>query len=133
MSDLAIFPWHSAAEVEARVASAVREHFRDHTESADRNLIRNHVVRVEVQANQLVVEVKAAASSAPPSAVDHDRLVLRIPWKKTPMKRRREVIVPVSVSPHDLRPTLHTSSGITTNQTSTWISSSRRRSRIGLS
>ena len=30
-----------------------------------------------------------------------DRLVLRIPWKKTPpMKRRREIIVPVSASLH---------------------------------
>src|SRR5262245_2265533 len=30
------------------------------------------------------------------------RPVLRIPWKKTPMKRRREIIVPVSGSAHDL-------------------------------
>jgi site-specific DNA recombinase len=36
--------------------------------------------------------------------VDNDRLVLRIPWKKTPIKRRREIIVPASVSPHDRRP-----------------------------
>src|SRR5436190_6303535 len=34
----------------------------------------------------------------------HDRLVLRLPWKKTPMKRRRDIIVPASVSPHDRRP-----------------------------
>src|SRR6516162_1225712 len=134
VSDVAIFPWHSAAEVEARVACAVREHFGDRTESDDRDLIRNHVVRVELQANQLAIELKAEkAPRNARSAVNDGRVVLRIPWKKTPMKRRREVIVPVSVSPHDLRPTLHTSSGITTNQTSTWISSSRRRSRIGLS
>ncbi len=36
--------------------------------------------------------------------MDHDRLVLRVPWKKTPMKRRRDIIVPASVSPHDRRP-----------------------------
>ena len=35
---------------------------------------------------------------------DQDRLVLRIPWKKTPVKRRRDIIVPASVSPHDRRP-----------------------------
>jgi site-specific DNA recombinase len=93
-----------AAEVEALVGSAVREHLEDPTEIADRDLIRNHVVRVEIQANQLVVELKAAASSAPPSAVDNARPVVRIPWKKTPMKRRREIIVPASVSPHDCRP-----------------------------
>src|SRR6266436_2482931 len=58
-----------------------------------------------MQADELAVELKAEkAPSAPPNAVDNDRLVLRVPWKKTPMKRRREIIVPVSVSPHDLRP-----------------------------
>jgi len=93
-----------AAEVEALVGSAVREHLEDSTEIADRDLIRNHVVRVEIQANQLVIELKAAASSGPPSAVDNERPVVRIPWKKPPMKRRREIIVPASVSPHDCRP-----------------------------
>ena len=93
-----------AAEVEALVASAVRGHIEDSTESDDRDLIRNHVVRVEVQADQLVVELKAEASSDQSNAVDNDRLVLRVPWKKTPMKRRREIIVPASVSPQDRRP-----------------------------
>jgi uncharacterized membrane protein YeaQ/YmgE (transglycosylase-associated protein family) len=46
-------------------------------------------------------ELKAAkASGNLRNAGDNDRLVLRIPWKKTPMKRRREVILPASVSPH---------------------------------
>jgi site-specific DNA recombinase len=89
-----------AAEVEALVECAVRAHLGDPTESEGRDLIRNHVVRVEVQADQLAVELKAD----PPNAMDHNRLVLRIPWKKTPMKRRRDIIVPASVSPHDCRP-----------------------------
>jgi len=94
-----------AAEVEARVARTVREHFGDRTESDDRDLIRNHVVRIELQADQLTIELKAEkAPSNPRNAVDNDRHVLRIPWKKTPMKRRREIIAPVSVPPHDLRP-----------------------------
>jgi site-specific DNA recombinase len=93
-----------AAEVETLVGSGVREHLEDSTEIADRDLIRNHVVRVEIKADQLVVELKAAASSGPPSAVDDTRPVVRIPWKKTPMKRRREIIVPTSASPHDRRP-----------------------------
>jgi site-specific DNA recombinase len=94
-----------AAEVEARVVCAVREHFADHTEGNDRDLIRNHVVRIELQADQLAIELKIEeAPSNPRKSVDNDRLVLRIPWKKTPMKRRREIIVPVSVSQHDPRP-----------------------------
>jgi site-specific DNA recombinase len=94
-----------AAEVEARVASAVREHLADRTESDDRDLIRNHVDRVDLQADQLAIELRAAnASGNPRDALDDDRIVLRIPWTKTPMKRRREIIVPVSVSAHDVRP-----------------------------
>ena len=93
-----------AAEVEARVASAVREHLEDATKRDDRDLIRNHVVRVEVQAGQLAVELKTKASSDPASASDHDRLVLRLPWKKTPMKRRREIIAPASETSQDRRP-----------------------------
>jgi site-specific DNA recombinase len=87
-----------AAEVEARVARAVREHFGDPTEGEDRDLIRNHVIRIELQTDQLAIELKAER------APNNDRLVLRIPWKKTPMKRRREIIVPVSMAPHDVRP-----------------------------
>jgi len=94
-----------AAEVEALVGSAVRVHLEDSTQSADRDLIREHVVRVEIKADQLVVELKAAASSGyPPNLVDNERPVVRIPWKKTPMKRRREIIVPASLSAHDRRP-----------------------------
>jgi site-specific DNA recombinase len=90
-----------AAEVEALVACAVREHLGGSTESEDGDLIRNRVVRVEVQADQLAVEVKPEKA---PNAEDHDRLVLRVPWKKTPMKRRRDIIVPACVSPRDRRP-----------------------------
>jgi len=90
-----------AAEIEARVGRAVREYLTDCTDSVASDLIRSHVVRVEVQADQLVVELKAA-SSDPPNAVDNARLVLRVPWKKTPMKRRREIIVP-AVSSGDRR------------------------------
>jgi site-specific DNA recombinase len=93
-----------AAEVEALVASAVRGHIEDPTECDDRDLIGNHIVRVEVQTGQLAVELKAEASSDPASALDHDRLVLRVPWTKTLMKRRREIILPKSSAPQDGRP-----------------------------
>jgi site-specific DNA recombinase len=94
----------SATEVEALVCSAVREHLEDCTESADRDLIRNHVVRVEIQPDQLLVEMKGPELSGLLGGVDNEHPVLRIPWKKTPMKRRREIILPASASPHDRRP-----------------------------
>jgi DNA invertase Pin-like site-specific DNA recombinase len=95
-----------AAEVEARVASALRVHLAGRTDGDDGDLIRNHVIRVEVQAEELAIELKEAdqGPGTARNAEDNDRLVLRIPWKKTPLKRRREIIVPVSVSPQDSRP-----------------------------
>jgi site-specific DNA recombinase len=94
-----------AAEVEARVASAVREHYEGRADGDDGDLIRNHVVRVELQADHLAIELKAEqAPGSLSNAEDNNRLVLRVPWKKTPSKRRREIIVPVSASPEDCRP-----------------------------
>jgi hypothetical protein len=94
-----------AAEVEALVASTVREHCQESAESDDRDLFRSHVVRVDLRVDQLAIELKAVkASGNSRNAVDNDRHVLRIPWKKTPMKRRREIIVPASMSLEDRRP-----------------------------
>jgi site-specific DNA recombinase len=105
-----------AAEVEALVGCAVREHLGDSTESDDRDLIRNYVVCVEVQADQLAVELKAPKQGQPRGRVNgtstshqssqltEDRTVLFIPWRKTPSKRRREIIVPQSSAPQDAHP-----------------------------
>jgi len=105
-----------AAEIEALVGRAVREHLEDSTPTDDRDLISTHVVRVEVQADQLAVELKAPkqrqtrgrGTGAPPdhesSEQDADRTVLHIPWRKTQSKRRREIIVPKSAAPQDTRP-----------------------------
>jgi site-specific DNA recombinase len=96
-----------AAALEALVASTVRAHLKDSdsAEGDDRGLIRNHVARVDLQMDQLAIELRAAkASGNPRYAPDNDRLVLHIPWKKIQMKRRREIIVPASASPHELRP-----------------------------
>jgi DNA invertase Pin-like site-specific DNA recombinase len=105
-----------AAEIEALVGRAIREHLEDSTPTDDRDLISTHVVRIEVQSDQLAVELKAPkqrqnrgrGNGSPPdresSEQDTDRTVLHIPWRKTPSKRRREIIVPKSAALHDSRP-----------------------------
>jgi site-specific DNA recombinase len=97
-----------AAEVETLVAQTVRERLGDSALSSDRDLISTHVVRVEVRADRLAIELNAppqrqaeCRESGEPSA-DHTGLLL--PWRKTPSKRRREIIVPKSTSPQDARP-----------------------------
>jgi hypothetical protein len=69
-----------------------------------------------VQADQLAIELKAPrhrqargrGNGTPPSREssepDADRTVLYVPWRKTPSKRRREIIVPKSTSPQDPHP-----------------------------
>jgi DNA invertase Pin-like site-specific DNA recombinase len=105
-----------ATEVEALVGCAVREHLEDLTQTNDRDLISTHVVRVDVRADQLVVELKAPKQSQPrrrgngtaprheSSEQEAGRTVLLVPWQKTPSKRRREIIVPQSAAPQDARP-----------------------------
>jgi DNA invertase Pin-like site-specific DNA recombinase len=105
-----------AAEIEALVGRAVREHLEDSAQTDDRDLISTHVVRVEVRADRLAVELKAPkhgrargrGTGSPPdhesSEQDADRTVLHVPWRKTPSKRRREIIVPKSAAPQDARP-----------------------------
>jgi hypothetical protein len=104
-----------AAEIEALLGRAVREHLKVPPQTDDSDLISSHVVRVEVQAEQLAVELKAAkrgqprgrGDGTPPSRAsgEHaDRTVLLVPWRKTPSKRRREIIVSSSAAPQDARP-----------------------------
>jgi DNA invertase Pin-like site-specific DNA recombinase len=129
-------PRVSAAEIEAVVLQAVRDHLKDPVRTGDRDLISTHLIRVEVHADHLAVELKAPTQrriqadgreptsiskprprTAPESdrrptrhdgkqqdADDVDHAVLVVPWQKNPSKRRREIIVPASASPRDLRP-----------------------------
>jgi hypothetical protein len=100
----------AAAEIEARVGKAVREHLGDTALDSDRVLISNYIVRVEVQADQLVLELKAPKSETHRDGISHDtneqgeRTVLLVPWRKPPSKRRRDIIVPKSAPPQDDRP-----------------------------
>jgi hypothetical protein len=52
---------------------SVREHLEPSSQMDDRNLINTHVARIEIQPEQLIIQLAA----------------LRVPWRKTPSKRRR--------------------------------------------
>jgi DNA invertase Pin-like site-specific DNA recombinase len=102
-------PRAAAAELDALVVDAARDHLKETAPTDDRHLINTHLIRVEVQPDHLVIALRMSThgqppDGEPPDVQDNDRLVVRIPWRKTPMKRRRDIIVPASVSPHDRRP-----------------------------
>jgi site-specific DNA recombinase len=91
-----------AAEIEALVARSVRDHLGQPADAEDKTLIDSHVVRVEVQPEQLVIEL----AKAPGNGRKRRRRsnMLEVPWRKTPSTRRREILRSESTPPHDGRP-----------------------------
>ncbi len=93
-----------AAKVETIVADALRREINTAQKpQSNERLLNDHVSRVEVHPNKLMVEIKALQD---PSSTDRksNRRTLQVPWKKPPSKRRREIIPPTSGNPKDLRP-----------------------------
>ncbi len=66
-----------AVEIEALVVKAVREHLKLSAQTDDRSLIDDHVVRVEVQRDQLVIEL--AQDDEKPSGTARADHTLRSP------------------------------------------------------
>ena len=89
-----------ANEIEALVIKSVRGHLNQSADIEDAILIRSHVVRVEVQPGQVVIEL------AKTKGADRKRKrnVIEVPWHKTPSTRRREILLPESASAQDVRP-----------------------------
>src|SRR5205823_2834672 len=95
----------AANEIETLVVRALRDHLNETAPTDDRELINTRLIRVEVHVDHLALELKASTqrplqpdgrqvqsnANSPPDADDTDRVILRIPWKKTAMKRRREI------------------------------------------
>jgi DNA invertase Pin-like site-specific DNA recombinase len=93
-----------AVEIEKIVADALRREIGPtQTAHGDERLLNDHVSRVEVHPNKLMVDIKALQH---PSSTDRksNRRTLQVPWKKPPSKRRREIIPPTSSNGKDFRP-----------------------------
>jgi DNA invertase Pin-like site-specific DNA recombinase len=90
-----------AAEIEGVVVRSVRDHLNQSAEIEDAVLINTHVASIEVQSDQLVIELTNARGIG--SKRWRNR-TLKVPWHKTPLRRRREILVPASVPPQDARP-----------------------------
>jgi site-specific DNA recombinase len=91
-----------ADEVEALVVKSVRGYLHESTDIGNAALIHKHVVRVEVQSDQLVIELANAKGANPKRK--RSRNVIGAPWHKTPSTRRRGVLVPEAGPPQDARP-----------------------------
>jgi site-specific DNA recombinase len=90
-----------ATEIEKHVVDVVRKRVKENAPITDRDLIDANVGRVEVHAVQIVI--KLARKDGRSASQKSDNAILYIPWKKTQMKRRREIIAPARSS-GDIRP-----------------------------
>jgi site-specific DNA recombinase len=93
----------TAGEIDALVVKSVRDHFKLPTDSKDDpTLVRDHVIRVEVHPDRLIIEL--ARVEAAGLQKKHDRQRIEIPWRKTSSTRRREILVPHTMTTEAARP-----------------------------
>jgi hypothetical protein len=90
-----------APEIETLVIDAVRKRLNEPTPATDYDLIKTNVGRVEVQAAQIVI--KLARKGDRTTNRKPNNAILYVPWKKTNLKRRREIIAPAASS-QEVRP-----------------------------
>jgi site-specific DNA recombinase len=90
-----------AAEVEGVIIRSVRNRLKQSAEIEDAVIIRTHVARVEVQSDQLVIGL---TNEDIRSKTSRSRKVLKVAWRKSPSRRRREILLPASEPPQDARP-----------------------------
>jgi site-specific DNA recombinase len=93
----------TAGEIEVLVVKSVRDHFKLPTDSKDDpTLVRDHVIRVEVQPDRLIIELARVEAAGPQKK--HDRQRIEIPWRKTSSTRRREILVSDTMTTEAARP-----------------------------
>jgi site-specific DNA recombinase len=91
-----------AADIEALVIRSVREHLKPAQEIDDRDLVKTHVARVEVQPEQLIIQLAEAQASDRQKAASN--AALQVSWQKTISRRRRAILVPDGMSLQHARP-----------------------------
>ena len=91
-----------AFDIEALVIKSVREHLKPTVSIDDRSLVNTHVLRVEIQADKLIIRFSQAQKSNRKRAGAEGTLL--VPWQKTPSTRRREIFLPGNRSAQNARP-----------------------------
>jgi site-specific DNA recombinase len=97
----------AAAEIEKLIISAVRKHLAGKADAKveaegphslnDKELVSAYVARVDVKPDHLAIQFSAKS--------EQNGEALVVPWRKTPSRRARQIIPPVSTSSHrDTRP-----------------------------
>ncbi len=88
-------------EIEALITKSVRNHLGLSGKLDDRTVVEDHVVRVNIHSDRIVIEL-AHRKVSPDGR--RNRKHLEVPWRKTPPTRRREILLPDNSSAHPVRP-----------------------------
>jgi site-specific DNA recombinase len=91
-----------ASEIETTVVEALRKHLTVSDRTDDRSLVAQRVERVEIASQRIVVRLVPASGDS--DLKDSQAQVLHVPWRKEPMRRRREILVPSDTKPGHTRP-----------------------------
>src|SRR6202171_6208994 len=101
-----------ATDIEGIIVKLVNEHLvaqRDQPSSSsahadDRGvMIAEHVVRIEVTTDRLIVRFKSAVTEEGSHSTDCQ--LLSIPWQKPPSRKSRQILIPLGVPRNEVRPT----------------------------
>ena len=90
----------SAPEIEALVTQSVRDQLALSADVDDKALIQNHVTRVDLRPDRLVIELTEMTGAKAKRRPQR----LEVPWRKTLSTRRREILLPKTPSSHPARP-----------------------------
>jgi site-specific DNA recombinase len=91
-----------APEVEALVTKSVRDHLGPSVDVDDKALVQNHVTRVDLRPDRLVIELAETKGEKAKRRFSARRL--EVPWLKTSGTRRREILLPETPSSPRARP-----------------------------
>ena len=90
-----------AEEIEALVVKSVRDHLKPIEPIDDRALISINVQRIEIRPEELVIQLVQGKETNREASAGNE---LRVPWHKTPSKKRREILLPEGATPETARP-----------------------------
>jgi hypothetical protein len=89
-----------AREIETLVTKSVRDHLDLSADADDNALVQNHVTRVDIQSDRLVIALAKMKGTKAKRRLQQ----LQVPWCKTSATRRREILLPKTPSSHPARP-----------------------------
>jgi hypothetical protein len=92
----------SASEIEGAIAAPIRKHLGQPADRDGAALIRDHVARIEVKPDHLVIELAGKRATDLERKAGVERI--KVPWRKQPLRRRREVLLPASTTAQTIRP-----------------------------